>query len=186
MAFRCNSGTAGCIHQQGDLRQGGLQNHGIGDHADIRTQPYQLNAVDLLKGCHIIRQFQRAEGGLVDDPGIFHRQLGRDLPAGGSFHTVDHRQILPLLGVRIIIPVGIPGKHHRISSLPVLSDLFRHCRHNFNSLRGTQSPINKIILHIDHNQYFHFHTPFLSKQSIVLPILYSKVGHLSMIPEKTV
>ena len=46
--FRCYSGTAGGIHRNGNLGQGGFCQHGVGDHANVGAKPDEGDFSDRL------------------------------------------------------------------------------------------------------------------------------------------
>ena len=65
------------------------------------------------------------------------------MPALGGFH--------------VIFSMGIPGGKDQFSLIAL--NLFHHPCYNGLGLAGSQSPVNKIVLHIHHYQYFlHIHS----------------------------
>lgn len=68
VVFRRYAGAAGGIHDDGCFRQEGLEEHGVGDDADIGAQSDQGDAAQLAPAVPILELLGKghtAEGGLV-------------------------------------------------------------------------------------------------------------------------
>ena len=63
---------------------------------------------------------------------------------------MDHRKEFSLLGIQVIRPMGIHGKKHRSVKG---TDLFRRSFYNRLGLGGPKTPVYKILLHINDDQY---------------------------------
>lgn len=153
MALRRHTCTARSIDGYRHLWERRLEDHRIRDHADIRAEPDKLNRIRL-QPRNDFRQLQRAKRRLLHDSRrLFHKRLQRrrNLPALLRLDAVRHRQVLPLLRLKIVRTVRILREHqHRI---PLPLKLRHQTRQHRLCLPRPQRSINKIILHVDHDKY---------------------------------
>ena len=153
VALRRHASTARRIDRDRHLREGRLENHRIRNHTDVRAEPHELNRLRL-QPRDDLWQLQRAKGRLLyDSRRLFHKRLQRrrNLPALLRLDAVRHRQVLPLLRLKIVRTVRILREHqHRI---PLPLKLRHQTRQHRLCLPRPQRSINKIILHVDHDKY---------------------------------
>ena len=149
VAFRGDTGTAGCIHSDGYFRELCFQDQGVGDNADICAQSHQLNFVEMA-----FIPMRPAEGGLVDtDSAAYHQAVG-DLPAVGAPDAVLHRQLPAFRGIQIIFPMGVPGENDLISVFSYSFILAATWGNDGLCLFRSQRAVDEIFLHINHDQCF--------------------------------
>ena len=139
-------------HPNKGLRKGTFQNHGVGNHANVRTQSAQGNGLR----CPLLGQNPGQRNAAKAQ--FVHNVLGEspqfrtDLPPRRALNAVLHRQIPPLLGPQIILPMGIPGENH----LPVKTfHQLHHLGHNGPGPVRAQSAGDKIHLHVNNDQIIH-------------------------------
>lgn len=162
VAFRGDTGTAGSVHGDGNLRKLCFQDQGVGYHADICAQAYQFNLIKMP-----LVPVRPAKGGLVDtDSAIYHQTVG-DLPAIGSLDAVLYRQLFALRGIQIIFPVGVPGENDLISVFLIFFYFGGNIRDDGLCLFCSQRAVDEIFLHINHDQCLHRKSlPFIFTDTI--------------------
>lgn len=121
-------------------------------HMDVRlTVLRDIFADDLYK-------FGRAEGGLMDDRGVFrHSGLHRiiQLPALSVLHAVDEREVDALLRFKIGFLVRVLRGDDRIAAGLVFVDLGYNVRDDGLRLGGAERLIDEVLLHIDDKENVH-------------------------------
>ena len=103
-------------------------------------------------------KFGRAEGGLMDDRGVFrHSGLYRiiQLPALGVLHTVDKREVDALLRFKIGFLVRVLRGDDHIAAGLVFVDLGYNVRDDGLRLGGAERLIDEVLLHIDDKENVH-------------------------------
>ena len=82
-------------------------------------------------------------------------KLGDDLPPLRSPDAVGHRQLLPLLGGKIVRLMGIPGKKDGLSPVESIHHPPHHVGYNVSGLLRPQGTGDEVVLHIHNHQYIH-------------------------------
>ena len=82
MILRCNTRTAACIHADWHFRECSFQDHGIGDHTDIRAQTAQFDLLNRFSGfTQDVRKIYTTEGDFVYNSVHIRKQFIANLPA---------------------------------------------------------------------------------------------------------
>ena len=103
-------------------------------------------------------KFGRAEGGLIDDRGVFrHSGLHRiiQLPALGVLHAVDKREVDALLRFKIGFLVRVLRGDDHVAAGLVFVDLGYNVRDDGLRLGGAERLIDEVLLHIDDKENVH-------------------------------
>lgn len=129
MALRRYSGTAGTLYSNRRLRISSLQNHSVGNHADICANAAKFNfswrhAIQLVTKPS--RQIQTSERRLVQRVffGCVIRQLINNLPSVAAFYTMFYRKKFPLLSIQVVLTMSIPCEKYRQAALFVAFNFF--------------------------------------------------------------
>ena len=157
MAFRRHARTAGFFRDERHFRQECLDEHRVGDHADIRAETDQGDLPDrifFIFRVKIFAEHAASEGRLIYDDCIFSicGKLRNDLPAVCPQNAVLYRKILSFLRLQIIFRMGVAGKDHFLTCIKRLLDPLLYRGNDGLSFLRAQRAVYKVRLHIYNDQ----------------------------------
>ena len=151
-----------------------LHEEGVGDDADVRTEPDELDFVIVRKRCG---EGGRAKRRLFEDGGrLPYKGLERlcDLPPRRAADAVLDGELLPLLRPEVVRAVRVHGEDERRPLCACGGELVHEMRQHRLRLGRPERPVDKVILHIyDHDCVLHdvsSFTPQTARHAFPLPL----------------